>query len=275
MPCYEVSHSTAYRFDHPIDKLVVTCCLTPQVFASQEIRFQQIVTTPLCRKRNSYTDRFGNVMDVMAFERPLQTIEITSVLKLDVLSLREPRSVPAVNTNWHELFEPQELETILSAALKFAPELFSAHTELLPLLTNLMDKLYREFVYDTSATTIDTSVVELFQLRCGVCQDFARVLIAVLHANEIEARYVSGYLFDRRSGQSTVVQAASHAWVSVYLPDLGWVDLDPVNNQWVDENYIMVAWGRDYVDVIPVDGMLDEDRCQSVTVSVTIENQQD
>jgi transglutaminase-like putative cysteine protease len=102
-------------------------------------------------------------------------------------------------------------------------------------------------------------MVEAFEARKGVCQDFAHVAIACLRSVGLAARYVSGYLETAPpTGQKKVVGAdASHAWISVYLPSWGWIDFDPTNDQMVSDRYITVAWGLDYWDVSPLRGIVE------------------
>ena len=104
----------------------------------------------------------------------------------------------------------------------------------------------------------DTTVEQVLAKRKGVCQDFAHLAISCLRGLGLAARYVSGYMETvPPPGKSKIVGAdASHAWISVFVPDFGWVDLDPTNNLVNGETYITVAWGRDYGDVAPVKGVV-------------------
>jgi transglutaminase-like putative cysteine protease len=123
---------------------------------------------------------------------------------------------------------------------------------------DLMARIFTEFAYDKSATTVDTTVDQVLAKRKGVCQDFAHLAIGCLRALGLAARYVSGYLETKPPpGKPKLVGAdASHAWISVFVPDAGWVDLDPTNNLIAGENHITLAWGRDYGDVTPVKGVV-------------------
>jgi transglutaminase-like putative cysteine protease len=123
---------------------------------------------------------------------------------------------------------------------------------------DLMRRIFSEFLYDKTASNVDTTVEAVLNNRKGVCQDFAHLAISCLRSLGLSARYVSGYLETvPPPGKEKVFGAdASHAWVSVYVPDIGWVDLDPTNNQLVNERYITLAWGRDYGDIAPVKGVV-------------------
>jgi transglutaminase-like putative cysteine protease len=126
--------------------------------------------------------------------------------------------------------------------------------------------VYTEFQYDQKATTVRTSVAEVLQSKRGVCQDFAHFTIACLRSLGLAARYVSGYL----SRPHLVGGQASHAWVSVFFPGLGWLDLDPTNDQMANDGYVTLAWGRDYSDVAPVNGVAMGGGEQLINVSVAV-----
>src|SRR5690606_3359672 len=107
--------------------------------------------------------------------------------------------------------------------------------------------------YHKNITTVATTASEALKLKKGVCQDYAHLFIAFSRANRIPVRYVSGYL---NQGKKFFGSSFMHAWVEVYIPALGWVGFDPTNNLLVDENYIKVAHGADYLDCAPIKGVL-------------------
>jgi transglutaminase-like putative cysteine protease len=130
-----------------------------------------------------------------------------------------------------------------------------------PVLVGTYDfimRIYREFKFDPTATDISTPITQVFKQRRGVCQDFAHLTIAGLRALAIPARYVSGYILTRPPPGQPKLQGtdASHAWVSVWAPDIGWVDFDPTNGMVAADEHIEIAHGRDYDDVSPISGVL-------------------
>jgi transglutaminase-like putative cysteine protease len=130
-----------------------------------------------------------------------------------------------------------------------------------PLLEGVLDltaRIYKTFTYQSGATDVATPIEEVLRTKRGVCQDFAHIEIACLRTLGIAARYVSGYLLTRPpEGQTKLVGAdASHAWISVWVPEHGWVDFDPTNNVRPGEEHITLAFGRDFQDVSPVSGVL-------------------
>jgi transglutaminase-like putative cysteine protease len=133
-------------------------------------------------------------------------------------------------------------------------------------------RINAEYTYDKSATTIDTPVAQILKDRKGVCQDFAHLAISYLRALGLAARYVSGYLETLPApGKSKLVGAdASHAWISTFIPDTGWVDMDPTNNRIPGEAHITLAWGRDYGDVTPVKGVVMGGGVHNLSVMVDV-----
>ena len=125
--------------------------------------------------------------------------------------------------------------------------------------------------YQADVTTTNTTVLEIVALRKGVCQDYAHLFIAIMRLNFIPARYVSGYL---SQGQGFIGAAAMHAWVEVYIPETGWIGIDPTNNLFVNESYIKVAHGSDYIDCMPVKGIYRSAGGGTTSYTVEIEERQ-
>jgi transglutaminase-like putative cysteine protease len=135
----------------------------------------------------------------------------------------------------------------------------------------LSRRVHDEFLYRPKSTTIDMPLAEVFRNRQGVCQDFSHILIGALRSFRLAARYVSGYLRSNVEYQGT---EASHAWVSVFLPGYGWLDLDPTNNVIPSQGHVTVALGRDYGDVTPVKGVALGGETQTVEVEVKVQEEE-
>ena len=138
---------------------------------------------------------------------------------------------------------------------------------------DLVKRIHRDFTYDPQFTTIATPLLDVLKHRRGVCQDFAHVAIACLRSLGLAARYVSGYIETiPPAGQARLVGAdASHAWFSLYVPEWGWLDFDPTNNQMASDQHIILAVGRDYQDVTPLKGVLFGGGKHQLDVSVDVE----
>jgi transglutaminase-like putative cysteine protease len=138
------------------------------------------------------------------------------------------------------------------------------------------ERIHEQFTYKPGATHVHSSVEDCLATQAGVCQDFAHLLIAILRQRGIPARYVSGYLVPRQAVDAQAAMEniiggqASHAWVQAYIPETGWIGLDPTVGKFVDEQHIVVARGRDYGDVPPVRGVYKGHAGQSLSVDVLV-----
>jgi transglutaminase-like putative cysteine protease len=219
-------------------------------------------------------DFFGNRVVYFSIEEPHETLAVTALSELQLFPLPLPDL--EATPGWEEVQRRLRSEVnrgvlearqflldspFISAHASFADYASASFAPGRPLLSavhDLMRRIFTEFTYDPEFTTIATPVSEVLVHQRGVCQDFAHFVIACLRSLGLAARYVSGYLETlSQEGQLQLLgAAASHAWVSVYCPELGWVDFDPTNNLMPSDRHIVVAWGRDYSDVPPLKGTL-------------------
>jgi transglutaminase-like putative cysteine protease len=155
----------------------------------------------------------------------------------------------------------------------YASQSFNPGRPLTEALLDLTARIHSDFRFDSKATNVRTPVEEFFRKRRGVCQDFAHFQIACLRSLNLPARYVSGYLRTLPPpGRPRLTGAdASHAWVSVYCPDAGWLDVDPTNNVVPSLSHVTLAWGRDYGDVSPMRGIILGGRDHTLKVAVDVE----
>ena len=180
---------------------------------------------------------------------------------------------------------------------EFSADCFSPDRPILECAQALMQKVHREFSYAPGETDIATPLADVLQTRRGVCQDFAHLMIACLRTRGLAARYVSGYIrlrpavraVDPESVQDGLISEStcaaddardhwvgtgqSHAWVAVYIPPCGWLELDPTNDVRVGTDHIAVAWGRDFGDVSPLRGVILGGGTHTLSVGVTVEPQ--
>jgi len=150
----------------------------------------------------------------------------------------------------------------------FAAPSFPPGRPLVEAARDLSHRIHSGFTYLPQSTSVDMPLIQAFRKRCGVCQDFSHIMIGALRSLRLGARYVSGYL---RSGADYQGAEASHAWVSVFVPGAGWLDFDPTNDMMPTDGHVTVAWGRDYGDVTPVNGIAVGGGKQVVEVAVRAE----
>ncbi len=269
---YRVTHRTHYEYTHESSLCHNQLHLKPRDLPEQSLRSSwiEILPNPACRVQ--WLDAFGNHVEFFSIEQVHSELTITSRCNL---VRRKIEPVPHRGMSWTDLAQSLRngTDSDALAATEFlfdsrycvrSPEFESyARSKIPPAMDalqacqTLMREVHADFHYDPDSTHVATSPIEVFHRRRGVCQDFAHVLICMLRCIGIPARYVSGYLLTRpMPGKEKLVGAdASHAWVSAYTGSSGWIDLDPTNNMVPGWEHLTVAWGRDYADVAPVQGV--------------------
>ncbi|WP_448235488.1 transglutaminase family protein [Microbacterium paulum] len=284
MTRYRVWHRTAYTYGKPVQDSVGQFHLVPRDLPWQRLEASAVVVDPVPGDLDADTDYFGNASTYFHLTDPHSELTITASSEVDVdvpaydpAALAQPweRARPLAHPETAGAWAATEY-ALESARARHAPDAVAYGAESLtpgrPLgeaVTDLMQRIFRDFDYDKTATTVTSTVADAMRARAGVCQDFAHVALACLRSHGVAARYVSGYLATRPApGKERVFGAdASHAWLSVWLPPTGegaggqagegqWLAIDPTNDQWADDRYVTVAWGRDYGDVSPVKGII-------------------
>lgn len=283
-----VEHSTHYRYSEPVTLSHNQLRLTPREHAYQICPRSRIQIEPYTSELESWIDPFGNEVTYFTFENPHSELLICLRAEVEVIPREPLTSLPALTWEQvaHALHAPRDSE-MLDASLfcypspyvsledcvrEYASSSFTPGRQLTEVAVDLMQRLHRDFLYDTQATTINTTLAELLQLRRGVCQDFAHLQIACLRSYGLAARYVSGYLVTRPPPGKPKLRGAdaSHAWLSVYFPGGGWIDFDPTNNCLPNDEHITLAWGRDYFDVAPIKGLYLGGGANTLQVSVDV-----
>jgi transglutaminase-like putative cysteine protease len=284
----EVSHRTSYAYGQPVSIAHHLLHLAPRLTDRQEVRRFRLEIRPTPTLVRDAIDYFGNAMSVVTLEQEHGGFAVTALSTVEIRprGLLEPERSLAISrlagslersrdSDFLEvrqfLFEspavrcPQEVHDWSAPVLAAGRPVLAAALE-------LNGKIHRDFAYDARATTVGTSVAECFALRRGVCQDFAHLMLAALRSHRIPARYVSGYLLTHPpAGKPRLVGAdASHAWVQVWAPPFGWVDLDPTNDVVPGEEHVTLAFGRDFTDVSPVNGVIFGGGAHTVDVQVDV-----
>lgn len=266
---YRLQHTTRYLYEGPVSYCVSEARLTPRPSPAQQPRGTQLSIEPKPSAREERVDYFGNPVSLFTILQPHDRLTVTATSVVEVTP--PPRLLPPVP--WEEvrqgLAQPITVDAIAASEFRwpsrhvpwaeeltaYGASVFTAKRPLVEAADALMRKIHGSFRYTPKATSIETPLSEVLASRHGVCQDFAHVMIGVLRAYGLAARYVSGYL---RSDAGFEGAQASHAWVSVWLPqgEQGtWVDFDPTNNVQPASGHLTLAWGRDFADVSPIKGV--------------------
>jgi len=277
-----VSHDTDYRYAAPVESALHAACLIPRETAWQVLGDWRLAIDPVPdgwagpddAAHRVRLDAWGNAHLVFGHARVHDRLQVSSRFHVGLRNRRapDPERGPAWEavaarlravgrTAWSEANEFALASPFAApeAGLEaFARRAFSPDRVLADAGLALMRQIHDEFRYLPASTTVTTRAAEALALRSGVCQDFAQVFNAACRSLGLAARYVSGYLLTYPpEGQPKLVGAdASHAWVSVWSPEWGWVDFDPTNNIIPKEEHIAIAFGRDFQDVSPVSGVL-------------------
>lgn len=287
---YRIRHVTRFEYARPVAFARNNLRLRPILWSGQTTEDYSLTIEPQGRTYPARAEAgLANVVRLVV-ESPARTLTIDSTARVRV---DRPIPIPAASdpslaeiAAWARasrdsspaspasyLFPSPLIPLDPDIAAWCAKELHPARG-VLEAAFALATRIQREFAFDTTATLVDTPPHEAFAKRGGVCQDFAQIMLSGLRAAGLPAAYASGYLRTLPPpGQPRLVGAdATHAWVLVWAgPDLGWVGVDPTNGIWMANDHIVVAIGRDYGDVAPIDGIVLGSGAQKMDVSVDVE----
>ncbi len=295
-----VEHTTIYDYAGLADNTYHIASLQPRNLPgdlglwvnTQQVLQYQLQIEPVPSHQRNRQDCFGNVLTEFEIRSPHRQLHITAVSELSILSAApaDPLLL-AASEQWEQVaqsvsyqkdrpYRPESEFTFPSARIPKLEALHSLallefwpHRPVAQAAYALMQRIHRDFKYQSGSTGVDTPVEEVLRTRTGVCQDFAHILIGALRGIGLPARYVSGYMLTTPPpGKPKLIGAdASHAWASVWVGEQGWMDLDPTNNKIPDERYVTVAIGRDYEDVPPLKGVLHGHGGHELSVAVTVD----
>ena len=286
---YDIRHVTTYAYESPVSFARCSLRLEPRTGDGQQLVSHSVEIRPKPAERTVRRDFFGTHTESVLIETAHRTLRIDSRSRVSVSRQVLERTAPS--PSWEEIrdvaFEATSLGPSSPVGYVFASSLvpvqapvtayaaasFPPGRGVVAGAVDLMHRIRTEFKYDPKATVISTPLAEVFEKRHGVCQDFAHVMIAGLRGLGLPAAYVSGYLRTYPPpGQPRLQGAdATHAWVSLWCgEELGWVDFDPTNDLMVAGDHIVLAVGRDFSDVSPVDGIIVGSPKQKLDVAVDV-----
>lgn len=284
---YDVTHKTVFSYASNVSLSQHVLHLAPRSCPQQVLRNFSLIVEPAPTLNRKNHDFFGNPTNYLTVEEPHDRLTVIASSRVELMAIAPPP--PDTTMAWDQipalLAERTDKEaldahqfifdspfTASRDAGAYAQASFPPGRAVLSGAIDLTSRIFRDFKYEGGVTDINTPVDSVLAERHGVCQDFAHLQIACLRALGLPARYVSGYLRTHPAeGQEKKIGAdASHAWLSIWVPGYGWVDLDPTNDMVPSDEHITVAWGRDYGDVSPVAGMVLGGGDHKVDVSVDV-----
>lgn len=282
----KISHTTHYSYGSSVIDSVNELRLSPKTDEHQICHEHTILTEPPVNLF-SYEDYFGNQTHFFTLNAPHEELKITmnSIVETNI-----PDNPPTSSLSFEdekeilksESFQNQYAEYLMETPYTvIVPELHEFVANIIAqqtfkstylMLKGISEAIYTNFTYDPSATNVHTTLKETLQLKRGVCQDYAHLMIGICRTLNIPARYISGYHFiGDPENEALEVQHASHAWVEAFVPEIGWIPFDPTNNGVIDWRYVKTSHGREYSDVAPVKGVYKGAVAQDLNVAVNVE----
>ena len=283
-----VRHRTHYAYGEAVTTSHHEARLSPRESEHQRTISQDIQINPPPATRKRRFDYFGNRTVHFSLSAPHRELEVVATSVVDTIA----PPIPPLDATppWEQVRERlrtdrrrdvldafgMTLESpyvpLLDELREYAEPSFGQGVPLLVAVRDLVARIHEDFIYDPAATDLLTPLDQAFAQRRGVCQDFAHLAIGCIRNYGLAARYVSGYLLTRPPpGKVKLVGAdASHAWISVWVAEQGWVDFDPTNDVIPADEHITTAFGRDFSDVTPLRGVLLGAGSHTLTVNVDV-----
>lgn len=282
---FKVTHTTRYKYRQPASESFAELRVWPGDTPSQKIISRQLKIEPEVTV-DSYTDYFGNRVEFFSVPFRHNALSISAIAEVKTLAVQPPKALldtplgearQLFNSHLYRHYDFLQSTPKVPLHGLSLPEGKRFFREAAPIgecLLKLNRWIYKNFSYTPGATDIATPLPKVLAMRKGVCQDFAHLMLAILRANGLPARYVSGYIeaYDPEQPGAAALTgaAASHAWVEALLPGDTWWGLDPTNDQTAGERHVTVAVGRDYDDVAPMRGTYKGAQDQRLQVIVSL-----
>ncbi len=285
---YDVTHITEYNYSELVSLSHHLLKLAPRALPRQRCLSHEVKIIPEPAVSATRQDYFGNMSQFVTIEQAHRKLVITALSRVAnapnlwpdpvetpawevVRDACRGRQIGSSLDASEFIFDSQMIE-VRSAFADFAWPSFTPDRPVLEAVLDLNHRIFKDFTFDSAATTLATPLQEVFERKRGVCQDFAHFEIACLRALGLPARYVSGYIETvPPEGRERLIGAdATHAWVAFYIPGMGWIEVDPTNDCLPLDRHIILGWGRDYQDISPVRGVILGNGDHDLRVSVDV-----
>jgi transglutaminase-like putative cysteine protease len=277
MPVFNIHHITKYEYDRPVKESVNEIRIYPYACPQQEALYHQ-VNISHAPEILMVQDYWGNRVGMFNLLPSHEELVIES--KLIVRTLGQSTGTPDAtagldqlqadkHNNLHllELAQIKEIE-LREQVNALLQEFYQPGQSVAAIVEQCCSYIFSGFKYIKGITNVETTVKEILDMRSGVCQDFAHVMLELLRSIGIPSRYVSGYICPNKNGMRG--EGATHAWIEAWIPGHGWTGIDPTNNVWVTSHHVKLAVGRDFNDCSPVKGTFKGPAHQSLSVYVSV-----
>jgi len=262
MPIFFIRHRTHYKYSGPVIDAANEIKLYPledefQKITEHQVHISQHPTV------HTLTDYFGNTTGFFSIIAPHEELIIESLVAVEMLPKPTPKRDDNANEIWEKVrsnevqLEFHDYVKAEQAACRLEMQhaihdIMDHEQHPLDTILELSEYIYKNFTYKKGVTNIETSIDEIWKLKAGVCQDFAHLLLYMLRLMGVPSRYISGYICPGSSEWRG--EGATHAWAEVWLPDTGWIGIDPTNKSMAGERHVRIATGRNFSDCTPVKG---------------------
>ncbi|WP_264566249.1 transglutaminase family protein [Flavobacterium sp. N3904] len=277
MAVFKIVHTTKYQYNWPIKESINEIRLFPHNFDNQDVLEYKLVITSdpeVDYHQDYYGNRVANFNNLESHQEMIiesnMLVRVNHSLKIpniDNTTIQDLEVEKNKNITLLRLCYPETIlkQNEIEAVLK---ELDIANKPIIEIAQLCNQYIFTNFTYTKGITNIETTIDEILEIKKGVCQDFANVLLQLLRTAGIPSRYVSGYICPFTTGLRG--EGATHAWVEIYTPNQGWLGLDPTNNIWTMGNHVKLAVGRNFHDCTPIKGTFKGIARQTLSVSVSI-----
>ena len=287
---FRIRHTTEYKYQELVSVCHNRLCLAPISIPEQTSLAFEIKIIPTPDEVVNRIDFFGNNLIFFSTYKEHDHLQILSTSQVILQGKANAGKAGNAMIRWQDVkkFLSTDIQTsyevmeyalpsqhipVSEAIRTYAADCFQDGTSLWTACNQVMRKIYNSIEFKPGFTTVNTPVEYVLKARKGVCQDFAHLMIACFRNMGLPARYVSGYIetIPAPGREKLKGSDASHAWVSVYFPTIGWVEFDPTNNLLPTDKHIIIAFGRDYQDVAPIKGIIFNSGSQVLDVKVDVE----
>ncbi|MBK8506655.1 MAG: transglutaminase family protein [Saprospiraceae bacterium] len=290
---YQIEHTTIYQYQDRATTCHNIVYQKPLSNSFQKLLSHEYRIVPQPELLEERVDFFGNSYAYFSMETPHSELKVSSLSEVEILDVPWKTIEPAMTPPWEAVVKIlQSTETLndvrqfyldsvlvyqIAGLKEYILKSFFPGRPIIEAMLEFNTRIYRDFEYKAGYTDISTPLESLLAEKKGVCQDFAHFTLACLRSIGLAGKYVSGYIETiPPPGKKKLKGAdASHAWIAIYVPDIGWIEFDPTNNIMVNNQHIRVAFGRDFKDVVPLKGIVYSSGGHKLKVSVDVKSRQD
>lgn len=290
---YEIYHETNFNYAGLVTFSHNIARLKPKNSNTQKLLEYSLKIEPTPYETNEFVDYFENTNNFMLIREAHKNLKVIATSKVERLETEIKKELSlfkdvkitlkqlkerfsSYNANdvlaKYFLFETESIPMPSLEIKKYVLESFSEDRNIIEATTEFMARIFNDFKFVSGFSDITTPIEVIFKEKKGVCQDFAQFAISSLRSIGIPTRYISGYIqtIPAEGSEKLFGADASHAWFSIYIPDVGWLDFDPTNNKIPNEEYIILGYGRDYLDISPLKGVVQSSGNSALSVKVNV-----